>query len=427
MRIFTVVSLLLPITVFGQWDVTLDESLIYGNLSYTNQDILISGSGFVVCNETLTLDNCTLQVDGYLDCRGDIVLNNSTIEVKGVFDVAPGVEIAETGASSVIATGDEAFEGEVNFQGNIYNKIVVHSDSVAGDTDFLIIDPNSSSNSTIENTVFNGGFCNIWVINKRLSTPINNCFFFGAKYGIWQDGIDELTDIRFCLFVDNFDTAITLVLDPTALYGAEVLVDNVIIDNPNIGNSYGCVTAGTSNPNIYGIFRFTNSIITNTYCGWYIEPYTYIAPVLKNIAYYDNTYDDNLYDSSGFQQNPMYLTQSPFESVSNPGDWPYFLDPQSPVADVEPDYNLLQVCPQQLQTSLFSSPVPRNKGIGIGVPLPVEYSSQIYSYRQDYNTDGIVNYVDFEIFAPFWNSDGNSIADLNDSNSVDTLDFTTIP
>lgn len=416
----------MPLIAFGQWDVILDNAYIYNeNVSYTNQDILVSSIGDVVCNDTLTLNNCVLQVDGLLDCRGDIVLNNSTIKVKGQFKVAAGVEITETGASSIIATGDQSLTGKVNFQGNIYDKIVVYSDFAAGDTEFLIIDPNSSPDSTIENTVFYGGYCNIWVINKRLTTPINNCFFFGAKYGIWQEGIFDLTDIRFCLFVDNYHTAITLLIEPYYLFDASVLVDNVIIDNPNIGNSFGCVVAGVSYPDDFGIFRFTNSIITNTYCGWYIKPNTYVSITLKNTAYYNNTYDDNLYDSSSFQQNPMYLSQSPFEALADPnsGQWPYFLDPQSPVAKVQPDYNLLQVCPDQLQTSFFSDPSPRTLGMGIGMPLPFDYATKLYDWVQDFNNDDIVNNLDFQTFAGHWHATGENPADFNGSNFVDTADL----
>lgn len=426
MRIIIAVSFLLPVMAFGQWDVTLDSAYTYNSdVSYTSQDVLVSSSGSAVYNGTLTLNNCLLQVDGSLDCRGDIVLNNSAIEVKGVFNVSAGVEITETGASFIRATGDNSLEGKVNFQGNIYNKIEVYSDLVTGDSEFLIIDPNSSANSTIENTVFHGGFCNIWIMDKRLNTPINNCFFFGSKYGVWQDGIYDLTDIRFCLFVDNFDTAITVVITPYSLFEASVLVDNVVIDNPNISNSFGCVVAGVSYPDDYGIFRFTNSIITNTYCGWYVLPNTYVALELKNMAYYGNTYDDNLYDSSSVQENPMYLTQSPFETPADPnsGQWPYFLNEQSPVAEIEPDYNLLQVCPQQLQTSLFSSPVPRTNGIGIGVPLPFDYATKLYDLEQDFNSDNIVNNLDFVTFADNWLSTGSNPADFNDSNSVDTADL----
>lgn len=422
MRKIVIGLFILPLLALGNWDVVWDGSDIHQDSAvFSGQDILVSGSGFTTFRGDLTLNNCYIRVDGFLDCRSDITLNNSIIEVYGSFDIAGGAVITETGASSIMITGNSSREGKVNFAGNPRDMVSVYSDYVQEDSDFLIIDPNSSPHSVVKNIAFYGGFCNIWVKNKRLLSPISNCHFYGAQYGIWQDGVNELTDIRHCLFVDNLDTSITLAVEPTIAQTAEVAVDNVVVDNLGVQDAFGLVVFGSANSSKYGLVRFTNSILTNSYCGWYFQPNSYIAPIFKNIAYYNNGFDDNLADSS-FQQNPYNLTQSPFEVAENPGDWQYFLDPQSPIADIELDYNLLQECPELLQTSLFSEPMPRNKGIGVGAPLPYEYSTKVEDLPQDLNLDGIVNNLDYAIFAGFWGAYEQSV-DFNDSNSIDTGDL----
>jgi len=215
----------------------------------------------------------------------------------------------------------------------------------------------------------------------------------------------------------------------------QVWIDNVVIDN-NSEEAFGCVITGSEY--YWGIFTMSDSIITNCYCGWYLDAATYVWPILSNVAYYGNEYDDNLVDSSPYQTNPMYLAQSPFETPQNPGDWAYFIDPLSPVAEVNLGCDLWQSAPQQLLTSLHSNSVPRgNKGIGFGMPILPEYSSHVYSVKGDFDDNGIADMFDYSKFAIEWrtvkdsganpphfpDANGYSICDFDYDGTVDALDL----
>jgi len=404
-------------------------------VSYSDQNIVIEGGEFVLYDSNLVLENCTMDVNGAIECGSDITLVNSVIRVKGTLRVRPGMTITETGPSSIIATGDTENEGRIIMEGELSNPIKINSDYSTPDAEFIIIDANSSANSSLECLDFYGGWTNVWIRNKRLIEPISNCRFFGAVYAIWQDGLDELTDIRFSLFYDNSEISIYLGMDPVVHDETQVWVDNVVIDN-NSEDAFGCVITGSEY--YWGIFTMSDSIITNCYCGWYLDAATYVWPILSNVAYYGNEYDDNLVDSSPYQTNPMYLAQSPFEAPQNPGDWPYFIDPLSPVAEVNLGCDLWQSAPQQLLTSLHSNSVPRgNKGIGFGMPILPEYSSHVYSVKGDFDDNGIADMFDYSKFAIEWrtvkdsgtnpphfpDANGYSICDFDYDGTVDALDL----
>lgn len=404
--------------------------------SYSDQTILITDDEFVVYDGNLVLDNCIMDVNGSVECNSDITLINSVIRVKGYFKVMPGVTITETGQSSIIPTGDAQKSGKIVIEGRPDNPIIVESDYIQNDAEFIIFDSDSSSNSILKWVDFYGGWCNIQISNKRLNESISNCCFFGADYAIYQDCQNDLTDVRFSLFYDNY-TSIYVGIDGTYGEDIELLIDNVVIDNQNGDYSCGLVLDGLQSTSDFSSLKLTNLILTNSWCGWYINSESFYPPVMSNIAYYGNSYDDNLYDSS-FQQNPMYLTQSPFETPQNSGDWPYFIDPQSPVADVNLGYDLWQNSPQQLVTSLFVDSAPRSdKGMGFGLPILPEYSSRTHAMKADFDDDGIVNFSDYSKFAAEWgtvkdsttnpvnfpDANGYSIADFDKDGTVDVLDL----
>lgn len=422
---------------FADYDIILTGVIKYETpVSYSNKTILVADDGFVEYDDVVTFVNCVMDVNGLAKFNSDMNFVNSVINVKGDFKTEAGIEITETGASSIIATGNSLKVGKIIFGGRLDNRIRVYSDYAGDDAEFIIINSSSSSDSTIECVDFIGGWCNIQIYDKRLSSGISNCRFFGADYGVYQDGIDELTDVRFSLFYWN-DTSIYLGID--GAYGAEVecLVDNVVIDNQYGGSSYGVVISGQTSVPDFTSIRLTNSIITKSFCGWFISigGSSFYPPLVSNIAYHENANDDNI-GSPGFQINPMPLAQSPFVVQEDPNEWPYFINPNSPVADVNLGYDLWQSAPQQLVTSLFEDSTPRgNKGIGFGMPVPSGYSSNILKSNLD--DKGIVNFLDFSKFAMDWLSErgsltnpvnfpdpnGYSIADFNRDEIVDTNDL----
>jgi hypothetical protein len=420
---------------FASYDLILTGIQEYNTpVSYSNKTILITSSAYIIYDCNFILENCIIDVNGSVECNSNITLINSVIRTKGSFNVWPGITITETGASSIIATGDPQCTGKVNIEGELGKRITIISDYIPGsDAEFIIFDANASSDSSLKFTDFYGGWCNVQIYNKRLNDAISNCRFYGAKYAIWQDGIDELTDISFSLFYHN-NTSIYFGIDGIYRTNVNPSIDNVVIDG-NSSNSYGIVFAGGQNPSYLDYLKLTNSIITNCYCGWYIDVEQYFYPPnMSNIAYYGNEWDDNLGDSS-FQKNPMYLTQSPFETPEDPNDWPYFINPESPVADVNLGYDIWQSAPEQMLTSLFKYPTPRaNKGIGLGVPISSEYFSNAYNIEGDFDETGRVNFFDYSIFASEWqivepnsihfpDANGYSIADFDHSGTVDILDF----
>ncbi len=410
--------------------------LLYGpESSYSDQTIVIEANEFVAYDGNLMLENCLMDVNGCVELNSDVTLINSLIRVKGKLKVRPGITITETGPSSIIATGDSENEGRIIIEGDISNPVSLVSDYSSPDAEFVIIDGNSSVNSSLKCLDFYGGWTNIWIRDKRLIEPVSNCRFFGADYAVWQDGLDELTDIRFSLFYDNSEVSIYLGMDPMTDDETKVWVDNVVIDN-NSQDAFGCVITGSEY--YWGIFNMSDSIITNSYCGWYLDTSTYVWPILRNVAYYNNDYNDNLVDSSPYQTNPMYLAQSPFETPQSPGDWPYFINPLSPVAEVNLVCDLWQSAPQQLLTSLYSNSAPRaNKGIGFGMPILPEYSSHVYSIMGDFNDDGTVDNSDYSTFAKEWktvkdsatnpphfpDANGYSVCDFDYDGIVDALDL----
>jgi len=243
-----------------------------------------------------------------------------------------------------------------------------------------------------------------------------------------------LTDVRFCLFYWNL-VSVYLVINGAYDAGGECLVDNVVIDNQYGDPSYGVIFSGMIDiPDFYSI-KLTNSIITNSYYGWFVNNSSFYLPKISNIAYYGNLNDDNVI-SPGFQVNPMPLTQTPFIVPEDPNEWPFFIDPESPVADVNLGYDLWQSAPQQLMTSLFEDSGPRgNKGIGFGMPVSSGYSSNIL--KSNFDGKGIVNLLDFRKFAMDWLSEcgsltnpvnfpdpnGYSIADFDHDEIVNTKDL----
>ncbi len=413
---------------FASYDIILTGIEEYNTpVSYSNKTILVTGSAYIIYDCNLILENCTIDVNGSLECNSNITLVNSVIRTEGSFKVCPGTTIAETGASSIIATGNPQCTGKVNIEGELGRRITIISDYIPGsDAEFIVFDANASSDSSLKFTDFYGGWCNVQIYDKRLNDAISGCRFYGAKYAVWQDGIDELTDISFSLFYHN-NTSIYFGVDGIYRTNVNPSIDNVIIDG-NSSNSYGIVLAGGQNPSYLDYLKLTNSIITNCYCGWYIDVEEYFyPPIISNIAYYGNTYNDNLSDSS-FQKNPMYLTQSPFEAPGDPNGWPYFIRSDSPVADVNLGYDLWQSAPQQLVTSLYKNSTPRtDKGIGVGVPISSEHFSNVYEIEGDFDGTGRVNFFDYSIFALEWGSKKDiinySIADFNEDGDVDIDDL----
>ena len=429
MKILVLLLLFFCGTALADYDLTLTGIHEYETaISYSNKTILVADDAFVVYDCNLILENCTIDIDGSVECNSDITLINSVIRTKGSFKVQPGITITETGPSSIIATGDSQNAGKISLEGKLDNRITINSDYVLDDAEFIIMDADSSSNSSLKCIDFYGGWCNIQIYNKRLNEAISNCCFFGADYAVYQDSQDELTDIRFSLFYQN-STSVYLGIDGT--YGADVelLVDNVIIDNQYGDQTYGLVLSGAQSISDFSSLKLTNLIITNSFCGWYIDSEWFYPPIMSNIAYYGNYYDDNLDDSS-FQQNPMYLTQSPFEEPEHPNDWLYFIRPDSPVAEVSLGYDLGQSDPQQLITSLFKNSTPRtNYGIGFGMPISNSFQYIKYT-KSDLDQNGKVDFPDFAIFSREWGVDSNdpnrlSIADLNKDGSVNIADLAT--
>ena len=389
--------------------------------SYSGLSILVTENGYVAFNK-LTLENCTVDVNGFMELNSDVNLVDSTINVLGNLKAKEGITITETGVSSIIANGDSLNAGEIALDGKLFNRIRVYSDNVATDAEFIIVEEESSHNSTIKYTDFFGGWCNVQIYNKRLTSGIVGCRFFGADYGVYQNGIDELTDLKFCFFYWNY-LSVYLGIDDCWTNEVEFLMDNVVIDNNFENPSYGIVMSGWQSIPDYSTLRIQNSIITNSHCGWLIDFDTsFYPPVMSNLAYYGNYYDDNL-GSSGFQVNPMYLAQSPFVTPSDPNGWPYFTDPCSPVADVNVG-DLWQSAPQQLLTSIYEDGTPRdNKGIGFGMPIPLSYATPVGELACDIHSDGIVNFRDFAEFAADWGFTGTSAADFDEDGTVDVNDL----
>jgi hypothetical protein len=409
---------------FADYDLILTGIQDYNiPVSYSNKNILVADSAFVVYKSGLSFENCIMDVNGSIECNSNITLVNSVVRTKGSFKVQPGITITETGASSIIATGDTQYAGKVIIEGEISNRITAISDYVSGsDAEFIILEADSSSDSSLKCIDFYGGWVNIQIYNKRLNDAISNCCFYGADYAIWQDGIEELTTISFSVFCQNY-LSVYAGVDGATRTNINPLIDNVVID----GSDFGVVLTGQQTVPYFDYLELTNSIITNCYCGWYIDADSFYQPRMANIAYYNNDWDDNLSDSS-FQQNPMYLTQNPFEEQEEPEDWPYFIKPDSPVADVNLGYDIWQSPPEQMLTSLFKSPIPRtSKGIGFGVPLPSGYFSNVYNLEGDFDGTGMVDFIDFTYFALEWRSKKDfinySVADFDHNKVVDIFDL----
>lgn len=307
--------------------------------------------------------------------------------------------------------------------------ISVFSDNVSGDTDFIVFESGCSPSSTLKFVYFYGGWCNVNLQNIRLNDAISNCCFFGADYAIYQEGPDAFTDVRFSLFYDNYQISIFANMSADGCGNPQLWIDNVLIDNAFEENSFGVGINLSPYDYCYGFFKMTNSIITNSYCGWGVGSGDYIAISISNVAYYGNVWNNNWGDTSGFEINPMFLTESPFEG---PEEWPFFIKPNSPVAQVDLGYDLGQSAPQQLLTSLYINSAPRSdKGIGFGVPI----SSEFYFVEGDLDGDSIVNSTDFSKLAMDWrtvkgvdiihspDSNGYSIADFDKNGTVDILDL----
>ena len=419
-------------SLYGSYDATLDTPVEYDTLMlYSSQSILVTDTGYVEYNGGVIFDNCTMDVEGAVEFNSDPNLINTVIRVFGVLEAQPGINIYETGTSSIIATGDHLRKGIVLIEGRLNNWISIFSDHVVPDAEFLIFDPNSSAESSVHCVDFFGGWTNIWTRNKRFDNGITNCRFIGAQYGVWQDGIHDLTDVKFSFFTGN-QTSIYLGMDGAYGVSEGCVVDNVTFDNQYGSPSYCIVVNGqVSVPDLRSL-RITNSILTRAYCGWFINNSSFYPPIVSNLAYYDNSFNDNLMDSS-FQQNPMPLVETPFDDS---GNWPYFIDPNSPVAYADLGYNLFQNEPPQLLTSIYRNPMPRtNTGIGFGAPLPDNYSSSVFPVQADLDRSGRVGLPDFGIFAQDWGTErgfdlinhpdpnGYSIADFNKDGFVDTNDL----
>jgi hypothetical protein len=388
--------------------------------SYSNQSVLVTEDGFVAY-DNVYFENCTVDVNGFIEFNSDVNLVDSTINVLGGLKAKAGIVITETGASSIIASGDSLNAGRITLEGKFANPIRVYSDYAATDAEFIIIESESSCNSTIKWVDFFGGWTNVQIYDKRLTEGIKNCRFFAPNYAVYQNGVDELTDVRFCFFYWN-TISVYLGIDDCYANEVEFLLDNVVIDNNFESSSYGIVLSGYQSVPDYSTLRISNSVITNSYCGWFIDGSSFYPPVMSNLAYYGNYYDDNL-SSSGFQKNPMYLPQSPFVTPSDPNGWPYFIDPNSAVADVNIG-DLWQSAPQQLLTSIYEDGTPRgNKGIGFGMPIPLSYATKVGELTCDILSDGIVNLKDFAEFAADWGSNGISAADFDEDGTVDFNDL----
>ncbi|MEN6386785.1 MAG: hypothetical protein ABFD79_16520 [Phycisphaerales bacterium] len=419
----------------SSYDVTLTGVHKYTSpISYSNQTILADDSAYLVYDCNFTLVNCVMDVNGSVEFNRNITLTNSQIRVKGNLKCKPGIEINETGASSIRATGDDECAGKITLDGDLDNTIIVVSDNVSVDSEFIIIDANSSSNSSLKCIDFYGGWTNIQINNKRLNKPISNCCFFGAENAIWQDGVTELTTINFSLFSQNY-ISIYAGIDGISRTVRYPLIDNVVIDGIPGENlvTFGIVLEGGQSTSYFDYFEITNSIIANCYCGWYFDADNVYPPNMLNLAYYGNDYDDN-YGHPSFVRNPMYLTQTPFVSY---GGWPYFTNPASPVADVNFGYNIEQDAPEQMLTSVYSDSTPRtNIGLGFGLALPSGYVSHVPNLIQgDFDESGLVNNRDFYVFAADWRSirgtnpihypdvNGYSVADFDKAGVVNNFDL----
>lgn len=340
----------------------------------------------------------------------------------------------EIGASSIIATGDSVRSGKINIEGSMINRIKVFSDNIASDSEFIIIDSDSSSNSTLKCVDFFGGWCNVQIYNKRLSEAISNCRFYGADFGVYQNGIDELTDIRFSLFYWNY---ISLYLEQEGSLNneTECLIDNVVIDNQFEEDSYGIIISGLQTTSDFSLMNLTNSIITNSYAGWYIDNSSFYPPILSNLAYHGNSFDGS---HAIPEKNPMVLSQSPFLVPEDPNEWPYYIDPNSVVANVNLGYDLWQSAPEQLLTTVFKDFGSRgNTGIGFGVPLFQMYSNVVDFSQCDFDESGRVDFPDFSKFSMEWQTErgsstnpvnfpdlnGYSVADFNRDDFVNTFDL----
>lgn len=369
-----------------------------GTVSYSNKLIYIPEDAFVQY-ETLVLDNCIVDVDGFLEINTFLDMHNSVFFVYGSFRVKHGATIYKTGTSSIIITGDSVRSGHIFMKGGLYDPIVIESDYTS--TEFIVIEEASSANSVLQFIDFFGGWCNIQIYNNRLNNAITNCRFIESDYPVYQESYDKITGVRFCFFFWNIISVYAQVND-TAQEEIAFKFDNLTIDNNFEPSSYGVVLSCLQNPAYIDLVGITNNILTNSYCGWYIGDGGFYPPIMSNLAYYGNYFDCNLADPN-FQSNPMYLIENPFETPTDPNDWPYYVDPNSPVATAELRESILQ-SPQQMLTSIFSAPVPRgNFGIGYGVALPQDYYSEIaVEMRGDFDNNGIVNFDDYLILSMDW-------------------------
>ena len=432
--IATVMAMVLPLEAFASYDLILTGIHDYNApVTYSNETILIDSNAFVRYT-TLTLQNCTVEIDGPAECILNLTLNNSTINVKGTFKAQPGIIITETGPSSIVATGDTQKTGKLILEGAPRNPITVNSDYVSGDTDFIVFEAGCSPSSSLKFVDFFGGWCNVDLQNIRLNDAISNCRFFGADYAIYEEGPDALTDIRFSFFYDNYQMSIFADMSAAGCGYPQLWIDNVLIDNAFEENAFGIGLNLAPDTSCYGFFKMTNSIITNSDCGWGVGSGYYIAISISNVVYYGNNSNNNWGDTSGFEVNPMFLTESPFEG---PAEWPYFIKPDSPVAQVDLGYDLGQSVPQQLLTSLFMDSSPRSdKGIGFGVPI----SNKAHTLKGDLDDNYFVNGLDFAKFATDWktvkgsttnpphfrDAFGYSIADFDKNGTVDIIDLSTL-
>ncbi len=93
--------------------------------SYSDATILVTDSAYIVYDSNFTLINCIMDVNGSIEFNGDITLTNSHIRVKGSIKCKPGIQITETGASNIRATGDSEQAGKISIEGKIDNPITV--------------------------------------------------------------------------------------------------------------------------------------------------------------------------------------------------------------------------------------------------------------------------------------------------------------
>lgn len=414
-------------TALADYDLTLTGINDFNTpMSYSNISILIASDAFVRYSG-LTLQNCTLDIDGSGECVSNLTLNDSIINVEGNFRGKPGLIITETGSSSIVATGDSQNEGKLTLEGAPRAPITAYSDYAPTDANFIVFGASCSPSSSLKFVNFHGGWSNVVTQNKRLNDAISNCCFFGADYAVYQEGPDEFTDVRFSFFYGNSQTSIFANMSATGCSYPEMWVDNVQIDNASGEDAYGIGLNLAPDEYYYGFFKMTNSIITNCYCGWGVGSGSYIAISLSNVAYYNNIWNNNWGDTSGFETNKILLSESPFEG---PAEWSWFIKPNSPVAEVNLPYDLGQNAPQQLLTSLYMNSAPRSdKGIGFGVPIPLEVNVG------DLDGNCKVNSLDFAKLAMDWRTikgvypihfpdfDGYSIADFDKNGTVDEFDL----